>query len=100
MDFPPMQSIPTGWSVPPPGVFKVNVDGACSIDSGVSLGVGVVIRDGSGMVIAAFSKLLPSNFPAEWMELYAIEQGLLLAQEMELPQSHDGIKFSFGYACY
>ena len=86
MDFPPMQSIPMGWSVPPPGVFMVNVDGACSIDPGGSSGVGVVIRDGSGMVIAALSKLLPSNFPTEWTELFAIEQGLLLAQEMDLPQ--------------
>ena len=85
LDFPPIQSIPTGWSVPPPGVFKVNFDRACSIVSGGSSGVGVVIRDGSGMVIAALSKLLPSNFLAEWTELFAIEQGLMLAQEMDLP---------------
>ena len=67
-------------------MFKINVDGAFSSDYGVCSRVGVVIRDGSGMVIAALSKLLPANFPAEWTELYAIEQGLLLAQEMELPQ--------------
>ena len=73
MDFSLMQSTPRGWSAPPPGVFKVNVDGACSIDLVGSSGVGVVIRDESGMVIAAFYKLLPSNFPAEWMELFAIE---------------------------
>ena len=81
-----MQSTPTGWSVPPPGVFKVNVDGACSIVFGGSSGVNVVIRDGSGLVIAALSKLLPSNFPVEWTELFAIEQGLMLAQDMDLPQ--------------
>ena len=86
MDFPPMQSTPWGWSAPPPGVFKVNVDGACSIDPVGSSGVGVVIRDESGMVIAALCKLLPSNFPAKWTELFAIEQGLLFAQEMDLPQ--------------
>ena len=86
MEFPPMQSNSMSWFVPLPGVFKINVDGACSLDSGVCSGVGVVIRDGTGTVIAALSKLLPANFPAEWMELYAIEQGLLLAQEMELPQ--------------
>ena len=86
LDVPPIQSTPMGWSIPPPSVFKVNFDGACSIVSRGSSGVGVVIRDGSSMVIAALSKLLPSNFPAEWTELFAIEQGLMLAQEMDLPQ--------------
>ena len=86
MDFPPMQSTPMGWYVPPLGVFKVNVDGACFIDSGGSSGVGVVIRDGSDMVIVALNKLLPSNFPTEWTKLFAIKQGLMLAQEMGLPQ--------------
>ena len=86
MEFPPMQSNSMSWFVPPPGVFKINVDGACSLDSGVCSRVSAVIRDGTGTVIAALSKLLPANFPAEWMELYVIEQGLLLVQEMELPQ--------------
>lgn len=86
MEFPPMQSNSMSWFVPPPSVFKINVDAACSLDSGVCSRVGAVIRDGTGTVIAALSKLLPANFPAEWMELYVIKQGLLLVQEMELPQ--------------
>ena len=60
------------------------MDGACSIDgSGIS-DVGVIIRDESGGVIAALSKALPSHFPAEWTEFIALEQGILLAQELNL----------------
>ena len=51
---------------------------------GVNSGVGVVIRDEFGRVIAALCKSLISQFPAAWTELYALEQGILLAQEMEL----------------
>ena len=40
MVFPPKQSNPTGWSAPPPRVFKVNVNGVCSLDMGVSSGLG------------------------------------------------------------
>ena len=54
-----------GWAAPPLGFAKVNMDGACSIDgSGIS-GVGVIIRDELGSVIAALCKALPSHFSAE-----------------------------------
>ena len=60
------------------------MDGACSIDgSGIS-GVGVIIRDEYGSVIAALCKVLPSHFTAEWTEYLALEQGVLLAQELNL----------------
>ncbi|XP_075645195.1 uncharacterized protein LOC142616196 [Castanea sativa] len=75
-----------GWSAPPPGGFKVNVDGASSLEMGVNSGVGVVIRDESGRVITALYKSLPLQFSANWTELYALEQGILLVQEMELSQ--------------
>ena len=44
----------------------------------------MVIRDEEGRVVAALSKMLPLHYPAECTELFAMEQGLLLAQEMEL----------------
>ncbi|XP_075645163.1 uncharacterized protein LOC142616183 [Castanea sativa] len=53
---------------------------------GMNSGVGVVIRDESGRVITTLCKSLPSQFPANWTELYALEQGILLAQEMGLSQ--------------
>ena len=55
------------------------MDGASSIDgSGVS-GVGVIIRDELGKVIAALCKALPMHYPVEWMEFLALEHGVLLA---------------------
>lgn len=72
------------WVAPPPGYVKVNVDGASSIDgSGIS-GVGVIIRDEMGGVVAALCKALPLHYPTDWTELFAMEQGVLLAQEMNL----------------
>lgn len=46
-----------GWTPPPPGVLKINVDGATSED-GRNSSVGVVIRDSCGAVIAACGKFL------------------------------------------
>lgn len=51
MDFPPKPSNFMSWSCPPPGMFKVNVDRANSLDVGGSATVGVVIRDTIGRVI-------------------------------------------------
>lgn len=81
MDFPPKQ--PIHWSIPPRSSFKVNVDGATSTEGIGNSGVGVVIRDEEGRVLAALSKMLPSHHHAEWTELFAMEQGVLLAHEME-----------------
>ena len=44
----------------------------------------MVIRDEERRVLAALSKMLPSHYHAEWTELFAMEQGVLLAHEMEL----------------
>ncbi|XP_075645203.1 uncharacterized protein LOC142616204 [Castanea sativa] len=72
------------WVAPPPGYVKVNVDGASSIDgSGIS-GVGVIIRNEIRGVVAALCKALPLHYSVDWMELFAMEQGVLLAQEMNL----------------
>ena len=74
-----------GWVAPPAGYFKVNVDGASPLDGlGVS-GVGAIVRDDRGNVVAALSKALPSHYPAEWIEIFAMEQGVLLAQELAIP---------------
>ncbi|XP_030939792.1 uncharacterized protein LOC115964668 [Quercus lobata] len=59
-----------GWVAPPPGFFKINVDGVSSLDGQGVLGVGVIIRDAKGGVVIALSKALPMHYPAEWTELY------------------------------
>ena len=76
-----------GWAAPPPGFFKINVDGASSLDGQGVSGVGVIIRDANGGVFAALCKALPMHYSAEWTELFAMEQGVLLAQEMGVQQA-------------
>ena len=74
-----------GWTPPPPGVFKINVDGATSED-GQNSSVGVVIRDSCGAVIAACSKFLQGQSSFSEVEALAMESGILLAQGMMLSQ--------------
>ncbi|KAL0006246.1 hypothetical protein SO802_013807 [Lithocarpus litseifolius] len=74
----------SSWSPPPPGFHKINVNGASSESDSCS-SVGVVIRDCWGQVVAALCKPLQACYPAELMEIMAIEQGVLLAQELQLP---------------
>ena len=62
--------------------FKINVDGALSLDVHGVLGMRVIIRDAKGDVVDALSKALPMHYPAEWTELFAMEQGVLLAQDL------------------
>ena len=74
-----------GWAAPPPDTYKINVDGATAGARGMS-SVGVVIQDSRGMVIAAGSKVLNGSYDAEVTEALAVEEGILLAKEMELHQ--------------
>ncbi|XP_023920453.1 uncharacterized protein LOC112031983 [Quercus suber] len=71
------------WSPPPPGVFKINVDGSSS-DIEESSSIGVIIRDCKGQIVAAFCKPLQSHYTAELVEVFALEQGIRLAQESQL----------------
>ncbi|XP_075659049.1 uncharacterized protein LOC142628904 [Castanea sativa] len=79
------RALPTSWVPPPTGVHKINVDGASpNVESFSS--VGVVIRDCMGQVVAALCKPLQACFPAELTEIMALEQGILLAMELQLPR--------------
>ncbi|KAK9999628.1 hypothetical protein SO802_019231 [Lithocarpus litseifolius] len=73
------------WTPPPPGVVKMNVDGATSED-GRNSSVGVVIRDSYGAVIAACGKFLQGQFSVTEVEALAMEYGILLARDMNLTQ--------------
>ncbi|TXG53850.1 hypothetical protein EZV62_019106 [Acer yangbiense] len=48
--------------------------------NGLSVGIGVVIRDYKGLVVATRSNQLPGKFNAHNGELVALREGLLLAQ--------------------
>ena len=83
--YPVKQASNGGWVAPPSSYFKVNVDATSPLDGlGVS-GVGVIVRNDRGNVVPALSKALPLHYPAEWIELFAMEQGVLLAQELAIP---------------
>ena len=46
-----------GWLAPPPGYFKVNVDGASPLDGNGTSGVGAIVRNSDGKVVAALARL-------------------------------------------
>ena len=71
------------WETPPRGAFKINVDGATS-EQGRNSGVGVVIRDFRGKVIAACSKYLAGLFSMMEVELLVVKTGILLAKELKI----------------
>ena len=71
------------WTAPPPGVFKINVDGATSENERNS-SVGVVIRDATGTVQVACCKYLQGRYSVEEVEALAMEWGLILAKEQKL----------------
>ena len=51
------------WSPPTPNVFKINYDGAIFADTNRS-GIGVVIHNGDGLVIASLVQPLNQAFKA------------------------------------
>ena len=59
----------------------MNVDGATSMDNRHS-SIGVVIRDSNGMVSATITKILLAQYNVEEVEVIALENWVLLAQEM------------------
>ena len=83
-DFGLVRTASSCWIPPPPGIFKVNVDGASSEQEGSS-SVAVVIRDSNGQVVATLCLPLQSYFSTELTKVFALEQGVLFAQELQLP---------------
>ena len=71
------------WKPPPPGVFKVNVDGAL-FSKTKQAGVGVLVRDEDGNVIAALARKLDSPLDALATEAKALEIGVSFAEEVGL----------------
>lgn len=71
---------PIGFHPPPPlGIHKISEHDRFS-------SVVVIIRDCNGQVVAALCKLLQACYSAKLTEVIDLEQGVLLAQELQLPQ--------------
>ncbi|KAL5806493.1 hypothetical protein ACOSQ4_029226 [Xanthoceras sorbifolium] len=67
--------------VPSPGWFKINSDAIVDV-SKKQIGIGVVIRDGNGLVMAVLAKRHNSLLSMECAEGLAILEGLKFAQEL------------------
>ena len=70
---------------PDPGLYKVNFDGATFADDSCS-GLGVIVRDGAGLVIAAMATRVPQLLQAIEVEALAARKALEFAQEMGLAE--------------
>ena len=66
-------------------MYKINVDEAASEDGRVS-SMGVIIRNSKCDTIATLCRPLPSHFSSMETEIIALENGILLAKEMQLSQ--------------
>ena len=75
---------PTRWEPPSPGVYKINFDGA--LDQNRYSSVGVIVRDSKGHLISSLCKFLQSSYSTELVEIMALEQGILLANDLQLPR--------------
>ena len=69
------------WSPPPPTLVKVNVDDATTKRQNIA-GVGSVIRNELGRVVAAMCRKIPAPLGPLEVEAKAFEAGLQLARDM------------------
>lgn len=76
----------TLWQAPPPNLFKINYNGAVFQEFHKS-GIGVVIRDSHGLVIASMSQVIPQLFTAIEVEAAAAARALEFALELGVTQA-------------
>lgn len=73
------------WQPPPQGTTKINFDGATSAKDQIS-GIGVVLRDANGSVLASLSQQLPQLYNPLVIEAKATYKALQLAAELGFNQ--------------
>lgn len=76
----------TKWSPPPPGMYKTNFDGAVFEDSSEA-GIGMVIQNSAGEVMASLSEKIPFPSMVEAVEVLAARCAVKLVQEVGLAES-------------
>ena len=77
---PRRRATPRSWSPPAAGMVKINFDGAWFGESDMA-GLGVVIRNGDGLVIAALSKQIIKPPSVEILELLAASRAVTFTAE-------------------
>ena len=63
-----------GWEPPPTGTIKINVDAAVKQNMNI-VGIGVVIRDDQGCVLAASTKIVHGSLSPQLGECLAVKEG-------------------------
>ena len=81
------QPLFSAWLPPSVGLCKINVDGAL-FTSRKHAGIGVVIRDGEGRLLATLCKKIKAPLTTLEVEAKAYEAGMLLARHLGL---RDGV---------
>ena len=76
---------PTHWLPPSPSVYKVNFDGATFPDIAMA-GLGVVVRDSEGLVIAALLERIHLPPTVAALEALACRRSILFAIELGLQE--------------
>ena len=71
----------TRWRPPHLGLVKINCDGATFKEQNKS-GVGVVIRDGNGLILASLAKQIPQLYTALEVETMAAATALSFAAQL------------------
>ena len=69
------------WKPPPPGYFKINYDGALYSSSNCS-GIGIVIRDHEGLVIAPLAQSVNQAYKPVEIEAMAAARAIEFAAEI------------------
>jgi hypothetical protein len=73
------------WKAPPPGWCKANWDASIDKNRG-QLGIGVVVRDDKGLVIAAASKVRQGLFEPVMGEAIASYEAARICKELSIPK--------------
>ena len=76
---------PAKWSSPPSGWLKVNFDGATFPSKNLA-GLGAIICNDKGLVMAAFSQPIPLSTSVETVEVLAARSAVCLARDLNLGQ--------------
>ncbi|TXG63243.1 hypothetical protein EZV62_010237 [Acer yangbiense] len=71
------------WRPPEPEYYKINCDAAVNNNAGC-IGLGIVIRDNGGFVLASCSLMLTAGFDATLAETMAIYRGLIFSRDCGL----------------
>ncbi|XP_060964141.1 uncharacterized protein LOC115717908 [Cannabis sativa] len=79
------QQVP--WSPPSINVLKLNVEATTNLEQ-KKLGIGAIIRDHDGMVVAGFSKVVQGSFRSDEMEAKSFFHVLNWVSQLQLSITH------------